>query len=68
MADINISTNVSVTVSEEEQVILQKALNIMENVRHTWFLQSDDCWDSEYYCELEGGCSALQRIFNCKRS
>lgn len=67
MANIYCSSSVSFSVSEEEKNILQKAHNIIEEIRHSWFLKDDDVWDNEDYWEIDNTVKLLERLFECKK-
>lgn len=67
MANIYCSSSVSFSVSEEEKSILQKAHNIIEEIRHSWFLKDDGAWDNEDYWEIDNTVKLLERLFECKK-
>lgn len=68
MANVYCTHDVSFSVNEEEKEVLQKAHDIIENVRHDWYMQDDDsAWESEDYWELENAVNMLERLFECKK-
>ena len=67
MANINVSKNVSLKVESEEKEVLQKAHDILEDVRHQWFVADDDAWDDEDYWTLESSVRMLERLFGCTK-
>lgn len=67
MANINVSKNVSLKVEQEEKEVLQKAHDILEDVRHQWFVSDDDAWDSEEYWTLESSVRMLKEVFGCTK-
>lgn len=67
MAGICINKDVTFDISEEERKTLKNARDILEEIRHEWFLKDDDAWDYEEYGELEAAVDALNDILNgCK--
>ena len=67
MASVYCSREVSFSVKEEEKEILQKAHDILENIRHMWYVQDDNAWDSEEYWEIENAVSMLRKQFRCTK-
>lgn len=67
MANVYCSSNVSFSVSDEEKDTLQKAHNIIEEIRHNWFLKDDSAWDDEEYWEIDNFVKMLERLFECKK-
>ena len=67
MANIFYSSNTSFSVSDEEKDILQKAHNILEEIRHSWTLKDDNAWDNEEYWEIDNFVKMLERLFECKK-
>lgn len=65
MANVNISKNILLTVEPEEKELLQKSHDILEKIRHQWFVSDDDAWDNEDYWELENAVKMLERLFGC---
>ena len=67
MASICINKDATFDTSEEERKTLKNARDILEEIRHEWFLKDDDAWDYEEYGELEAAVDALNDILNgCK--
>lgn len=67
MANVYCLSSVSFSVSEEEKEILQKAHDIMEEIRHSWFLKNNDAWDNESYWEIDNTVKLLERLFECRK-
>lgn len=67
MANVYCESNVSFFINKEEQDVLQKSHDILEKLRHTWFVQDDNAWDNEDYWELENAVKVLEELFNCKK-
>lgn len=67
MANVYCSSRVSFSVSEDEKDILQKAHDIMEEIRHQWFLKDDNAWDNEDYWEIDNVVKSLENFFECKK-
>ena len=68
MASVYCSTEVSLSVKEEEKEILQKAHDILEDIRHMWYMQDDNAWDSEEYWEIENAVLMLEKQFKCSKT
>ena len=68
MASVYCSTEVSFSVKEEEKEILQKAHNILEDIRHEWYVKDDNAWDSENYWEIENAVLMLENLFKCSKA
>jgi hypothetical protein len=66
MASVNVCKNVSLTVDDKEKDVLQEAHDILENIRHQWFISDDGAWDNEEYWTLESSVKMLEEIFGCK--
>ena len=64
MAGICINKNATFDISEEERKTLKNARDILEEIRHEWFLKDDDAWDYEEYGEIEAAVDALNDILN----
>lgn len=64
MAGICINKDATFDISEEERKTLKNARDILEEIRHEWFLKDDDAWDHEEYGELEAAVDALNDILN----
>ncbi len=64
MAGICINKDATFDISEEERKTLKNARDILEEIRHEWFLKDDDAWDYEEYGELEAAVDALNDILN----
>lgn len=64
MACIYINKDVSFDISEKERKTLKNARDILEKIRHEWFLKDADAWDYEEYGELEAAVDALNDILN----
>ena len=64
MAGIRINKDETFDISEEERKTLKNARDILEEIRHEWFLKDDDAWDYEEYGELEAAVDALNDILN----
>ena len=64
MAGICINKDAAFDISEEERKTLKNARDILEEIRHEWFLKDDDAWDYEEYGELEAAVDALNDILN----
>lgn len=67
MANVCCTSNVSFSVNEEEKETLQKAHDIIETIRHDWYIQDDNVWDNEDYYELENTVNMLENLFKCKK-
>lgn len=68
MANVYCESNVSFSVNEEEQDILQKSHDILETLRRNWSIRDDNAWDSEDYWELENAVEMMERLFGCKKN
>lgn len=68
MASVYCESNVSFSVNEEEQNALQKAHDIIEKIRHDWYVRDDNAWDNEDYWELENAVNMLEKLFKCKKN
>lgn len=64
MAGIRINKDATFDISEEERKTLKNVRDILEEIRHEWFLKDDDAWDYEEYGELEAAVDALNDILN----
>ena len=64
MAGICINKDVEFDISEEERKTLKNARDILEEIRHEWFLKDGDAWDYEEYGELEAAVDALNDILD----
>lgn len=49
MAGICINKYATFDISEEERKTLKNERDILEEIRHEWFLKDDDAWDHEEY-------------------
>ena len=67
MANVNINKNVSLKVNDEEKDILQKSHDIIENLRHQWFVFDNDAWDYDEYWQLENTVKMLEEFFDCAK-
>lgn len=67
MANVYCTKDISFSIREEEKEILQKAHNIIEEIRNNWFLQDNNAWDSEDYWEIDNTVKMLERLFECKK-
>ena len=47
MANVCCASNVSFSVNKDEKEVLQRAHDIIEEIRHDWFVKDDDAWDNE---------------------
>lgn len=68
MASVYCSSDVSFSVMEEEKEILQKAHDILEDIRHKWYMKDDNAWDSEEYWEIENAVLMLEKQFKCTKT
>lgn len=68
MANVNCSKAVSFSVNEEEKEVLQKAHDILETIRHGWYIRDDDAWDSDEYWEIENAVGMLEKQFGCSKA
>ena len=68
MANVNINKNVSLEVNDEEKEILQKTHDIIENLRHQWFVSDDNVWDYDEYWQLENTVEMLEEFFDCSKA
>lgn len=68
MANVYCTHDVSFSVNEEEKEVLQKAHDIIEDVRHDWNIKDDNAWDNDDYWELENAVNMLERLFKCKKN
>lgn len=67
MVNVYCTKDISFSIREEEKEILQKAHNIIEEIRNNWFLQDNNAWDSEDYWEIDNTVKMLERLFECKK-
>lgn len=67
MASVYCSREVSFLVKEDEQEILQKAHNILSDIRHKWNMQDDNAWDSDEYWEIDNAIMCLENQFKCSK-
>lgn len=63
MGNVYCTSNVSFSINEEEKEILQKAHDIIEKIRHDWFIKDDNAWDNEDYLEIDNIVKMLERLF-----
>ena len=45
MSSISVSKDISFDITDEEKEILTKARDILEDMRHSWYMKDDDAWD-----------------------
>lgn len=67
MANVYCTNNAYFSVSKEEKEVLQKAHDIIEGIRHDWFIKDNDAWDNEDYWEIDNTVKMLERLFECKK-
>ena len=67
MANVYCTSNVSFSINEKEKEILQNAHDIIEKIRHAWFVEDDDAWDNEDYWEIDNTVKMLERLFLRKK-
>lgn len=67
MANVHCYSSTYFSVSDMEKEILQKAHDIMEEIRYGWFLKDDNAWDNEEYWEIDNTVKLLERLFTCKK-
>ena len=67
MANVYCSTEVSFSVKEEEKEILQKAHDILGDIKHKWHIKDDNAWDSENYWEIDNAVLMLEKLFKCSK-
>ena len=65
MASVYCSGNASFSVEEEEQEVLQKAHDILADIRHKWHIKDDDAWDDERYWQISESVDMLENLFKC---
>lgn len=65
MANVYCESNVSFSVNEEEKDILQKSHDVLESLKHSWYIKDDNAWDSDDYWELENAINMLEKLFKC---
>ena len=53
----------SITVTDEEHEILQKACNIVAEAKHQYFLQDDNAYDDERYWMMDSMLDAFKEVF-----
>lgn len=68
MANVYCGSSIHFSVEEDEQETLQKAQNILEDIRHMWYVQDDNAWNNEDYWELENAVNMLEKLFKCKKN
>lgn len=68
MANVFCSSNISFSVNEEEKEILQKSHDILETIRHSWYMRDDNAWDDDRYWEIENAVEMLENIFGCNKN
>ena len=67
MANVCCTSNVSFSVNKDEKEVLQRAHDIIEEIRHDWFVKDDDAWDNEDYWEVDNAVKILETLFECKK-
>ena len=66
MSSISVSKDISFDITDEEKEILTKARDILEDMRHSWYMKDDDAWGDERYWELENTVKFLKDTFDLK--
>ena len=61
MSSINVSSNISIHLENDEKEILIKSFDILKDLRHELFLKNDD--SDEYWC-IDGTMNGLRDILN----
>lgn len=67
MANVYCASNTSFSVNKDEKEVLQKAHDILEEIRHDWFIKDAGAWDNEDYWEVDNTVKMLERLFECKK-
>lgn len=67
MANVCCTSNTSFSVDKDEKEVLQNAHDILEEMRHDWFIKDDNAWDNEEYWEIDNTVKMLERLFGCKK-
>ena len=67
MANVCCASNVSFSVNKDEKEVLQRAHDIIEEIRHDWFVKDDDAWDNEDYWEVDNAVKILETLFSVKK-
>ena len=67
MANVCCVSNVSFSVNKDEKEVLQRAHDIIEEIRHDWFVKDDDAWDNEDYWGIDNAVKILETLFSVKK-
>ena len=67
MANVCCTSNVSFSVNKDEKEVLQRAHDIIEEIRHDWFVKDDDAWDNEDYWGIDNAVKILETLFSVKK-
>ena len=67
MANVCCASNVSFSVNKDEKEVLQRAHDIIEEIRHDWFVKDDDAWDNDDYWGIDNAVKILEILFECKK-
>ncbi len=67
MANVCCASNVSFSVNKDEKEVLQRAHDIIEEIRHDWFVKDDDAWDNEDYWGIDNAVKILETLFSVKK-
>jgi len=68
MTMIHFSKEVSFSVDLKEKEILQKAHDILNQVRQKWDATDVDSWDSDEYWEIRNAVEMLEKQFGCTKA
>ena len=67
MANVCCVSNVSFSVNKDEKEVLQRAHDIIEEIRYDWFVKDDDAWDNEDYWGIDNAVKILETLFSVKK-
>ena len=67
MANVCCASNVSFSVNKDEKEVLQRAHDIIEEIRHDWFVKDENAWDNEDYWGIDNAVKILETLFECKK-
>lgn len=67
MGNVYCTSKVFFLMNEEEKEILQKTHDIIEKIKHDWYIKDDDAWDNEEYWEIDNTVKTLEKLFKCKK-
>ena len=67
MANVCCTSNVSFSVNEDEKEVLQREHDIIEGIKHDWFVKDENAWDNEDYWEVDNAVKILETLFSVKK-